>query len=232
MSKNPGAKLEQLRRSSLVEIEHLRKDEHPDPPLRALPEHSVLGDEHGEELEVGGIVVAKSDRSAARFSTRQTSTEQVGSSQHTTQSSTRKSGRGNKIGFTMDDFGTSFEKREKKESEGNTLDSVPTFSFENSTPVEAFPKVGGFVERDFGGDSTNEKEIQNASSSLSQNSSFTTHHSMGPGHQLTTDGRIKAGELTFNLPGFNSESTSKLVSPIGDALSPTTTRDDKNQRSF
>jgi hypothetical protein len=43
--KNPNAKLEQLRRSSLVEIEHMTKDAHPDPPLRALPEHSILEDE-------------------------------------------------------------------------------------------------------------------------------------------------------------------------------------------
>ncbi len=43
--KNPNEQLEQLRRSSLVEFEHLKKDEHPNPPLRALPEHSVLEDE-------------------------------------------------------------------------------------------------------------------------------------------------------------------------------------------
>jgi glycogenin glucosyltransferase len=42
--KNPEEKLDELRRSSLIEFEHLKKDEHPDPPLRALPEHSV-GDE-------------------------------------------------------------------------------------------------------------------------------------------------------------------------------------------
>jgi glycogenin glucosyltransferase len=42
---NPNVRLEQLRRSSLVEIEHLTKDPHPDPPLRELPEHSVLEDE-------------------------------------------------------------------------------------------------------------------------------------------------------------------------------------------
>ena len=120
----------------------------------------------------------------------------------------------------MDDFGSSFEKRGKS---ANPLSSGPTFSYEGTT-------VGGFAERDFGGDSTNEKEIQNASSSASHHTSTTTHHSMGPGHKVTSDGRIKAGELTFNLPGFNSESTSELVSPIGDALSPTTTRDDKSGR--
>lgn len=34
-------RLDQLRRSSLLEFEHLVKDEHPNPPLRALPEHSI-----------------------------------------------------------------------------------------------------------------------------------------------------------------------------------------------
>jgi len=42
---NPNAKLEQLRRSSLAEFEHLTKDPHPDPPLRALPEHSTEQEE-------------------------------------------------------------------------------------------------------------------------------------------------------------------------------------------
>jgi glycogenin glucosyltransferase len=40
--KNPEEKLDQLRRSSVIEFEHLKKDEHPNPPLRALPEHSVV----------------------------------------------------------------------------------------------------------------------------------------------------------------------------------------------
>ncbi|UPX12907.1 Glycogenin glucosyltransferase [Ascochyta rabiei] len=226
---NPGAKLEQLRRSSLVEFEHLKKDEHPDPPLRALPEHSVLGDEHGEELEVGGIVVAKSERPAARFSTRQTSSEQATSIGHTSHSSSGKQGRGKKIGFTMNDFGTSFEKKDKG---GDLLSSGPTFSFENTTPVEASPKVEGFAEHDFGGDSTNEQEMKNSSSSTHRSLS-PVHHSIGPGHQMTSDGRIKAGDLTFNMPGFNSEGTSEVVSTVGESLSPTTTRDEKSgQRSF
>lgn len=107
----------------------------------------------------------------------------------------------------MDDFGTSFDKKEKG---GDLLSSGPTFSFENTAPVE------GFAEHDFGGDST------------TNHSSSTTRHSIGPGHEITPDGRIKAGNLTFNLPGFNSESTSDLVSPVGEALSPTTTREGKS----
>jgi hypothetical protein len=288
--KNPEAKLDELRRSSVVEFEHLKKDPHPDPPLRPLPEHSIPGDEHGEELEVGGIVVAKSDRPATRFSTQETSTEQTSLSQHTSSSqqttryfssrkqtetsqrseqssSSRQSKRGDKIGFTMDDFGANFEKREKSadplssgptfsfeqptpereksadplssgpafsfeqatpegEKSEDPLSSGPVFSFEKNTPVEAFPKVGGFAEHDFGGDSTNESEIRSSishQSSTSQQHLTATHHSMGPGHQLTSDGRIKAGELTFNIPEFGSDGTSELLSP---GLSPTTTRDD------
>ena len=274
----------------MVEFEHLKKDSHPDPPLRPLPEHSIPGDEHGEELEVGGIVVAKSDRPATRFSTQETSTEQTSSSQHTSSSqqtarysssrkqaetsqrteqssSSRRSKRGDKIGFTMDDFGANFEKREKsadplgsgptfsfeqatpereksvdplstgpafsfekdsssREKSEDPLSSGPAFSYEKDTPFEAFPKVKGFAEHDFGGDSTNESEIRSSTSHqswTSQEHLTATHHSIGPGHRLTSDGRIKAGELTFNIPEFGSDGTSEILSP---GLSPTTTRDD------
>ena len=274
----------------MVEFEHLKKDPHPDPPLRPLPEHSIPGDEHGEELEVGGIVVAKSDRPATRFSTQETSTEQTSSSQHTSSSqqtarysssrkqaetsqrseqssSSRRSKRGDKIGFTMDDFGANFEKREKsadplssgptfsfeqatpereksadplstgpafsfekdissREKSEDPLSSGPAFSYEKDTSFEAFPKVKGFAEHDFGGESTNESEIRSSTSHQSRASQehlTATHHSIGPGHRLTSDGRIKAGELTFNIPEFGSDGTSEILSP---GLSPTTTRDD------
>jgi glycogenin glucosyltransferase len=39
--KNPDEMLEQLRRSSVLEFEHLKSPDHPQPPLRKLPEHSV-----------------------------------------------------------------------------------------------------------------------------------------------------------------------------------------------
>jgi len=92
--------------------------------------------------------------------------------------------------------------------------------------LEAFPKVKGFAEHDFGGDSTNESEIRSSTSHqswTSQGHLTATHHSIGPGHRLTSDGRIKAGELTFNIPEFGSDGTSEILSP---GLSPTTTRDD------
>ena len=252
----------------MVEFEHLKKDPHPDPPLRPLPEHSIPGDEHGEKLEVGGIVVAKSDRPATRSSTQETSTEQTSSSQQATSSqqtarysssrkqvetsqrsekssSSRQSKRGDKIGFTMDDFGANFEKREKsadplssgptfsfeqatpeREKSVDPLSSGPAFSFEKDTAVGAFPKAEGFAEHDFGGDGTNESETRSFmshQSSTSQEHLTATHHSMGPGHRLPSDGRIKAGELTFNIPEFGSDGTSEILSP---GLSPTTTRDD------
>jgi glycogenin glucosyltransferase len=43
-TKDPNEKLEQLRRSSVLELEHLKQPDHPHPPLRALPEHSVPPD--------------------------------------------------------------------------------------------------------------------------------------------------------------------------------------------
>lgn len=43
MLKDPQERLEQLRRSSLLEFEHLKSPEHPEPPRRALPAHSVPG---------------------------------------------------------------------------------------------------------------------------------------------------------------------------------------------
>jgi glycogenin glucosyltransferase len=39
--KNPEEKLDELRRSSLIEFEHLKQPNHPMAPLRELPEHSV-----------------------------------------------------------------------------------------------------------------------------------------------------------------------------------------------
>jgi glycogenin glucosyltransferase len=50
---NPDERLDQLRRSSLIEFEHLKKDEHPNPPLRALPEHSILGDNEASTSQMG-----------------------------------------------------------------------------------------------------------------------------------------------------------------------------------
>ncbi|KAF2202383.1 nucleotide-diphospho-sugar transferase [Delitschia confertaspora ATCC 74209] len=42
---DPEERLEQLRRSSLLEFEHLKSPVHPQPPLRELPEHSVAKEE-------------------------------------------------------------------------------------------------------------------------------------------------------------------------------------------
>jgi glycogenin glucosyltransferase len=39
--KNPEAKLEELQRLSILELEHLKSEEPPQPPLRELPRHSI-----------------------------------------------------------------------------------------------------------------------------------------------------------------------------------------------
>lgn len=50
---NPLEKLDELRRSSVIEFEHLKKDEHPDPPLRALPEHSAMKEQGISNIGLG-----------------------------------------------------------------------------------------------------------------------------------------------------------------------------------
>lgn len=59
--KNPEAKLDELRRSSLIEFEHLKKDEHPDPPLRALPEHSTEDKTASDEATEGSAKAPELD---------------------------------------------------------------------------------------------------------------------------------------------------------------------------
>jgi glycogenin glucosyltransferase len=65
-SKNPEEKLEQLRRSSLLEFEHLKSPEHPTAPLRALPEHSVDHGASGAPLTTDGAAAAPVVDSAAK----------------------------------------------------------------------------------------------------------------------------------------------------------------------
>lgn len=63
--KNPQEKLDQLRRSSLLEFEHLKSPNHPKAPLRELPEHSVP--------EEGPL--PSDDKTAAQSSSEKASTE-------------------------------------------------------------------------------------------------------------------------------------------------------------
>jgi glycogenin glucosyltransferase len=102
--KNPNASLEQLRRSSVAEFEHLKKDPHPDPPLRALPEHSVL---HGESAtathhSLGGVSVGGLDGSADQ-SSEPTSRKAEGDSSNTT-SQTSQQIQSGQMTFTLPDF--------------------------------------------------------------------------------------------------------------------------------
>ncbi|KAF2656158.1 hypothetical protein K491DRAFT_715547 [Lophiostoma macrostomum CBS 122681] len=62
--KNPEEKLEQLRRSSVLEFEHLKAPIHPTAPLRELPEHSVVPENSTEHDHVDGKVPFGSDGSA------------------------------------------------------------------------------------------------------------------------------------------------------------------------
>jgi glycogenin glucosyltransferase len=67
--KDPTEQLEQLRRSSAIEFEHLKSPVHVHPPLRELPETSLEGGELHEqssvaETNLGGLDGAQDDKTA------------------------------------------------------------------------------------------------------------------------------------------------------------------------
>ncbi|KAH4258411.1 hypothetical protein HBI70_231530 [Parastagonospora nodorum] len=114
---NPEARLEQLRRSSLVEIEHMTKDPHPDPPLRALPEHSILDDEPATQHPSGLSGVASPhglDGTANQTSTSQPHTvtgtsrvdfaQSMGASTETRTESSEQQIRSGNMTFKLPDF--------------------------------------------------------------------------------------------------------------------------------
>jgi hypothetical protein len=115
-------------------------------------------------------------------------------------SSTGKAG--NKVGFTMSDFGAKFGKEEKKKgtsSWGQTSSQHASSQGDSSTST-------------FQGSSSIEHRT-------SSDHSFTV--------EQTSDGRLRAGELLFTMPSFGG-GKSELLSPVDCDLSPMTTRDEKS----
>jgi glycogenin glucosyltransferase len=147
--KNPDARLEQLRRSSLVEIEHLTKDPHPDPPLRALPEHSVLQDEEtsvahsalGGGGELDGTVEQKDSVRTSELSTKQLEASGIaridfGQSVETSSESVSKSG-GESEGLFFTSQGLSAQ------NNASSSTSHQSLSFQHSSTTEQTSSSSG-----------------------------------------------------------------------------------------
>jgi hypothetical protein len=110
--------------------------------------------------------------------------------------------RGNKVGFTMSDFGSKFGKEEKSKGTSG-----------------------------WGQTSSQHASSQEESSSSALQDSSSTEHRTSSDHsstmERTSDGRLKAGELLFTMPSFGG-GASELLSPGDCELSPMTTRDEKS----
>ena len=213
--KNPVQMLDQLRRSSLSEFEHLKKDEHPNPPLRALPEHSILEEESTEKTQAP-----------------------LGSSQPSKHDALNQNDEAvpgafpSEKAFAERDFASDIPSdepaRQDLSAEHTASDahapavrssvSERYFAQEDSTTAEGKTTEPHFSTQDFtsGSSSTYGQEF---SSSVSQHSAdsrqSSQHHSLSSGEQ------IQAGNTTFTVPGFGENTTADAEAATADVLSPT-----------
>ncbi|KAF1843120.1 glycosyltransferase family 8 protein [Cucurbitaria berberidis CBS 394.84] len=236
-SANPSEKLDQLRRSSLVEFEHLKNDEHPNPPLRALPEHSVVTeyDTVTSNIPRSGSTSPPGVDSVDGASERKIARSPAPAASMGTASAVHHSlGRVARESFAED-----------QPEEGQTGDE-PVSSAEQSSPSKPADRssstgqntrlfaAGGFTsqphtfDHSSGGDNNSSQfssEVSNTysqdfSSSTSQHST-STHGSAAQQHSGSTGSQVKAGNTTFTLPDFGDSSSSQATAGKDEILSPT-----------
>ncbi|KAF1834763.1 nucleotide-diphospho-sugar transferase [Decorospora gaudefroyi] len=192
---DPEEKLDQLRRSSLIEFEHLRKDEHPNPPLRALPEHSVV--EHKDD-SIPHVPLSG------------------GSSPHGLDKTMGLDGANDPV------VPGSFPIAEKDFADKPPAPHVRPGSGERSfAHGDESSAPQHYSTQDFsqGSSSTFGHEF---SSSTAQPE---TSHDQSAGHHSLSSGRqIQAGKTTFTVPTFGDDSSSDAKAAGDDILSPTQSR--------
>lgn len=213
-------KLDQLRRSSVIEFEHLKKDEHPNPPLRALPEHSVLDEKslegpasldgasgHGssqtqKDNDAADVVIPGAFPGAPGIAHKDFASE-VGTTDSTGKSS-------------IQDQGPSNDPAPRIRSSVSDRFFPPGGLASSSG--EGHPGSQHFSEQDF---STGSSTLgQNFSSSVvqhpaDQHADSSQHHSLSAGHQ------IQAGNTTFTLPVFGDAPSVETNAAGDEVLSPT-----------
>jgi glycogenin glucosyltransferase len=234
--KNPDARLEQLRRSSLVEIEHLTKDPHPDPPLRTLPEHSVLPDDESSVPHPtfrGGASSHGLDGTVSQSSAQ--------TSDHITSEQLEASG------IARVDFGQTVGTDAQSVSKSGGQSEGLFFSSQGLTSdTQDVSKSGGSSDGLFfssqGLTSQTSWSGQNVSSSTSHQFSSSHHssttgqtsssrHSSTAGQTSSSGGqRIQSGKMTFTLPDFGKDDSVEVGSNQEDVLSPTQGTEERDDR--
>ena len=195
----------------------MKKDEHPNPPLRALPEHSVL-EEHGK----GTSHVPLSGGSSPH------GLNQMANADGSADSKMPGSFPGTP-GIGQKDFaGASAAIDSAQQSSGRAPDV-------RSSESGRFFAPGGFTS---GGEKASTLQHlwsndvisgststlgQNFSSSVSQHSNA-SQHSSSQHHSLSTGQQVQAGKMTFTVPDFGENGAGEAA-PVGnDTLSPTQSR--------
>ncbi|CAO2653327.1 Nn.00g027380.m01.CDS01 [Neocucurbitaria sp. VM-36] len=241
--KNPNEKLDQLRRSSLIEFEHLKKDPHPDPPLRALPEHSVVTEYDAEAPHVPlsggasphgmGHFDGTSERKIPLSPAPPGSLGRPASAEH---HSLGHLGHVPRRSSTDDQV--KGEQTVIREQIGDEpVDQPPAPSLDK----EQAPEARGIAGQDFAGHTgthassqvlssgSSSSHSQNWSSSTSQQSS-STQQSASQQQSGSMGQQIQAGKLTFTLPDFGDGNSSDTKTGKEDILSPTQPGDDEDER--
>lgn len=202
--KNPNAKLEQLRRTSLVEIEHLTKDPHPDPPLRALPEHSVLEDKDvttSRPPQSGGAS-SQGPNTASGFVGAQES-----KSGHVDNSSADQS----VPGIAAVDFAQGTGAREGSKSSGGNSSEGLFFTSQGLSHASS---------------STSQQQSSSSYSSSTSHQQTSSSDSSTQQSSSSTGQRIQSGKMTFTLPDFGKDNGPESAAAQEDVLSPTQPQDE------
>jgi glycogenin glucosyltransferase len=189
----------------LVEFEHLTKDPHPNPPLRALPEHSIPEDDitsGAHPLLVGGAsthgrdIVSSFDGAVDdnnNNNNNNNSTQTYASNTSTLQAAP---------GTAALDFAQSIE---NNKNSGGTSGEGLFFSSQGLTSSH-----------------TATASNQQASSSLLQQHSTSQHTSQT---SSSSGQQIQSGKMTFTLPDFGKDNQIGTTAAQDDVLSPTQPED-------
>ncbi|KAJ4361810.1 glycogenin glucosyltransferase [Neocucurbitaria cava] len=215
---NPNEKLNELRRSSLIEFEHLKKDPHPDPPLRALPEHSVLTENDAEASHVplsGGA----SPHGINHFD---------GASEKKNMTAEHHS-----LGHVRN--GSATEDQLKGEQTGEEPAEQPPAPSLDKTQAPEARGARFFAERGFTSQPNSSTEhsgghSHNSSSSTTSQQSYSTQQSQQQ-QSSSTSQQIQAGKTTFTLPDFGDATSGETKVGREEVLSPTQTKDNEGERT-
>lgn len=236
--KNPNEQLEQLRRLSLVEFEHLKKDEHPNPPLRALPEHSVLTEADTRShvpLREGASSYGGGSLEEATSKSQQSSAPSASLGKH---SSTEHHSLGRVSKGVSTDDQLKGQQTALREPVGDNPIEQPPAPFLDTSQT---PEARGIAGHDFASASKRENTSQGPltsegffanPSTRSTKDSFTEQNlsnqtvekssSSAPQQRpLSSNQQVQAGQTTFKLPDFGTGSSSDGRVSGDEVLSPT-----------